>query len=319
MTGTLRRRRRARIAGSVIGFALIGLAVWWVVRDERVSGAVGEVFKLGNAGNMRQLGLLGALSGVTLATIAMAFWVLTARYGPVGKREMVALIFSAAVLNYLPLWPGMVGRFAYHKKVHGIDIRDSARALIWANVVSLIGAVALALALVPIALMGEAPAWLLHGATAGVLVGFVMITAYAHRKRPEPEPEVWRMLCALSIRYAELFLWAARYVICFELVGSDMSWAGGLALGALTRFATMVPIAPNGMGVREWSVGLIGPILPGAMTGSEIDVATALAADVINRAADVLVIVPVGVVSAVWLARRVRQEGRRHQGSGTGQ
>ena len=302
------RRGVWRATGSAVGFALIGLAVWAVARDERVWEAVGGVFALGQDGHLGRLVMLGGLCAATLALITGAFWVLTVRYGAVAYGEMLALILAAGVLNFLPMWPGMVGRLAYHKKVNGIAVKESARVIIWANVVSLVGAVVLAGVLVPVALMSAVPAWLLHGLTGGVLAGLVLFTAYARRKRPEPEPEVWRMLAALSVRYAELFVWAGRYVICFALVGSEIRWAGALALAAAGRLAVMVPIAPNGVGVREWSIGLIGPALPVAMTGSVIDLPTALAADVINRAVEVLIAVPAGVVSAGWLARRMRQQ-----------
>ncbi len=298
-----------RVAGTAIGFALVGLAVWAIARDERVWGAVGEVFALGQDGHLRGLVVLGGLCAVTFVFISMAFWVLTVRYGAVGKGEMLALILAAGVLNFLPMWPGMVGRLAYHKKVNGIAVRESARVIIWANVVSLVGAVVLAGALVPIALLGDASLWVVHGTTGGLLGGMVLLAAFARGKRPEPEPEVWRMLAALSIRYAELFVWTGRYMICFGLVGSEISWAGALALAAVTRLAVMIPIAPNGVGVREWSVGLIGPMLPVAMTGSVIDIPTALAADVVNRAVEVLIAVPSGVVSAGWLAKRMRGKG----------
>jgi hypothetical protein len=313
------RRGVWRTVGGVVGFALIGLAVWAVSKDKRAVGAIGEVFALGGEGHLLRLILLGGLCAATLAMISLAFWVLTVRYGAVGKREMLALILAAGVLNYLPMWPGMVGRLAYHKKVNGIAVRESTRVLIWANVVSLIAAGVLAALLIPIALMSDVPAWLLHGSTGGVLAGLVLFTGYARRKRPEPEPEVWRMLAALSIRYAELFVWAGRYVICFGLVGSEITWAGGLALATAGRLAVMIPIAPNGVGVREWSIGLIGPLLPIAMTGSVIDIPTALAADVINRALEVLVVVPTGVVSAGWLARRMRRGSvGEHDGAGAG-
>ncbi|MCA9299560.1 MAG: hypothetical protein KDA28_10865, partial [Phycisphaerales bacterium] len=67
----------------------LGSAPWWMV-------VLLIVLPLGN-----------------LVTVSTSFAVLTNRYGRVGWTEMLALIASAWLLNYLPMRAGMVGRFAY--------------------------------------------------------------------------------------------------------------------------------------------------------------------------------------------------------------
>jgi hypothetical protein len=55
----------------------------------------------------------------------------------------------------------------------------------------------------------------------------------------------------------------------------------------------------NGLGVREWVTGLLAPSLAGVATPD------ALAAELLNRAVEVLLVVPAGLACTPTLARRL--------------
>jgi hypothetical protein len=54
------------------------------------------------------------------------FWLLTRRVGNVSFAEMAALMGASWLANYLPLKPGLAGRIAYHRAVHGIPVAASS-------------------------------------------------------------------------------------------------------------------------------------------------------------------------------------------------
>ncbi len=303
--------RRARLLGSLIGVVLLAAAVAAIVMQrDALTGAL-DSLRAASPG-LLLLALMAPIVNVALASVT--FWVLTTRYGHVGKGEMFALIGSAWLLNYLPFWPGMIGRLAYHKNVNRIAVRDAAKAIIWANVLNLIAAITLALLVatgslffagdhVGLALLVIAPAPVL-----------LVIGAYARAKRPEPDPEVWRIIVALAIRIVELHIHALRSFVCFTLVGVPIGWGGALAIASVSGLAGAINIAPNGLGVREWVVGIAAPIVPAGLTlRSDLRITQGLSADLVNRAAEVLVAVPVGLACAAWLSRRVRA---MHTGAG---
>lgn len=299
-----RATRRARLMGTVVGLLLVGGAVFAVfTRRDALSGGVSAL----GAAPVWAIALGAALPILSVLLASVTFWILTTRYGRVGRGEMFALIGSAWLLNYLPMWPGMIGRLTYHKAVNGIPVRDAAKAIIWANALNLLGAAALlcAVGLGAAFFNGDDAGFLLLAlAPAPVVMG---LAAYARAKRPAPDPEVWRVLAALAVRYVELHVHALRAYVCFALVGAPIAWGGALAIACCAGLAAAVNLAPNGLGVREWVVGLVAPALPTSLTRrADLHLAQGLSADLVNRALEVIVAIPVGLACAAWLAQRIR-------------
>lgn len=296
------RSWRARLAGFGIGVALVAAAGWVILSRREVLLDSWESIR---SAPWWALALAASLPVVSVALSSATFWVLTTRYGRVGRVEMFALIGSAWLLNYLPMWPGMLGRLAYHKRMNGIAVNDSIKAILWANGLSLLAAITLA------ALVGIGAALFagddarLSALTAAPVVLLGIAGVHAHRTRPAPDREAWRVPVALSIRLVELHVHAARNHVCFGLVGAPISWGAALAIAAAAGLASGVNIAPNGLGVREWVVGLVAPALPAGLTmRSDLRLAQGLSADLANRTIEVMVAVPLGLLCAAWLARK---------------
>ena len=93
-------------------------------------------------------------------------------------------------------------------------------------------------------------------------------------------------------------------------MGAAIPWGTAVVIAGLTALATAIPLTGNSLGVREWAVGMITWALPAALvSATSLKLETGLTADLVNRALELAIAVPLGVLSAAWLARRYR----RHQ------
>ena len=225
--------------------------------------------------------------------IATSLWMLTLRYGRVSLPEMITLVGSAWLLNFLPMRPGLVTRLAYHKRVNGIRVRDSAKVLVQSVVLAAVACATLLVA----ALAAEALA--VHVAlTAAVplaLAGLAGLVVARFRR------DAALLVGAGAMRYADLLLWVARYAAVFALIASPLGVVETVLVTSISQIAMLVPFTGAGMGLREWAVGISAEQLGGALD-------LALAADLLNRAAEIAAAIPVGLactaLAARWMHRR---------------
>ncbi|HYE03230.1 MAG TPA: hypothetical protein VD963_08335 [Phycisphaerales bacterium] len=293
----------------IAGVLLLAAAVWAVTTR---GPDLARAWSAARAAPVWLVVLVLALPLANWALTTALFWRLTRRFAPVGAGEMTALIGSAWLLNYLPLRPGMLGRMAYHKHVHGIRYRDSLDVMLWS-----VGATAAGAALVLGAILacsGRAP-WVSVGAgvIAGILLGIALVWRGA--------AHAW---IALTLRTLDVLVWCVRYWAAFALLGRGISPLEAGILAAASQGAMVVPVQ---LGVREWLVGsayaalpalgaLAGPDLPGPArapappppaaesAGAALAAMTpGLLAELVNRAAELLIALPAGLVSTAWLAR----------------
>lgn len=238
---------------------------------------------------------------LNLAISAGVFWVLTRRFGRVAYSEMCALIGAAWLLNYLPMRPGLVGRVAYHKAVNGIPVAQGARVVgesIACSAVASLGAVGWSV------VAARRPEWAgwLGVVPVVVIVGLGVAGAVAPLR-------TWGAVCgAMALRIADLIVWTLRYWVVFAIADSPVTMAQAAAVAAVSQVAMSVPLVGNGLGLREWAVGLLRASLP-AWYGVGAASSAGLTADLVNRAAELLVAVPVGLLCAAAVTRRIRAVG----------
>lgn len=276
------RHRVRAIVGSVLGLALFIAAVMALLTQR---GQMSEAWAAARAAPAWLVALLVALPLGNLAVVSLSFNVLTARFGRVGWSEMAALIASAWLLNYLPLRPGMVGRVAYHKRVNGVLVRDSVRVIGESIALS-----ALAVGMLVVVSFGAdgnnaTVAWL---GAAPLVVGAAAALALR-----ASGAGAWRYAAAFSLRYVDAALWVARYAVVFAVIGRPIGAAEAARVTAASQVALMVPLAGNGLGLREWAVAITSATDAG------------LLADVVNRGAELLIAVPAGLLGGWWIARRL--------------
>ncbi|MAE61497.1 MAG: hypothetical protein CMJ49_09100 [Planctomycetaceae bacterium] len=261
--------------------------------------------------------LLGLVIVNALIT-AVLFWSVTIPFAhddqPVRFADMTALVFAGTLLNYLPLRPGLIGRAAYLKHRHNIGYRHTTIALI----LVIIGSV-LVYAVVGGATLITDPAhtpwWIGIALVFFIASGLARpwLAKWGHRESLGLNPRVlarWSGLAGLApltawliVRWTDLLTTAARLFIAFNLVGHPIGIPEAIVLASAGMFITLVGPMPNGIGLREWLYGLIAA--SGLFTGDvEGALQLALAAGLIDRAAEVLIILPSGVISLAYLKKR---------------
>ncbi|MEM1167019.1 MAG: hypothetical protein AAGI30_12105 [Planctomycetota bacterium] len=276
---TASSRAVLRTAGFLLGAVLLALAALFAVRHIDLGTLASAVRTPGGIG---KLGTLAALTALGPVLAAATFHYLLRAHAGVPFGEMVALITSSWLANFAPLWPGLAGRVAYHRLVHGLAVKRSMMALVWARVLT-----------ATVAAIGLST-WVL-GPWAGACAAPVALgIALGARLTGDRAAD---LLAAGACRALELMVWAARYAIALELLSLASSIELVLSLAAVSMLVQAVPLAPNGLGMREWASGWVG-------ARSGLALADGLSADLVNRAVDVVVAVPLGLVAFTMLARR---------------
>ncbi len=100
-------------------------------------------------------------------------------------------------------------------------------------------------------------------------------------------------------------VWMFRYAAAFVMIGIEITPIQIVLITAASQIAQMIPITGGGVGFREWGVGLATRAAPG---GVAITMRSAIGADVINRIAETVIVVPLGLVCSAVVARRVAQQ-----------
>lgn len=292
-----RRKSVFRLALFAIGASLFAFAIIAALRGNqdglrafrRASEQPGE------------LAVLIGLPLVCLTLASMSFWILTLRFGKVTSLEMLALLGGAWLLNYLPLKPGVAGRVAYHKGVNRIDVRWSL--VVVAQSIG-IGLCCFGLQVLLASIAAER-SWSEAWKAAFIASPLVAALAGLFFPRRGPFTHAWRYSAAFGFRYADSLVWAVRYCLLFSLAGKPQGVSTSAAIASISQSASLIPIAGNGLGVREWMVGLAARGLPEWYgKGTSMPVIDGVSVELLNRACEAVVALPVGLLSLWWLARR---------------
>ena len=276
----------ARRIGLIVGAALLILAIVTVLRQHAaVSDAWRSIQQRSPAQLAWQLTVVVASIVGNLALTAAMFSLLMSRHGKVGVAEMQALIAAATLMNYVPLRPGLFGRVAYHKSFNNIPIASSLAVVVQGIAISVLASVYLAAAVMAHRL------WGVHLAVVAITpLPLLMLCGATWRA-----PRIW--CWAGAIRFAEVFIIAIRYFIVFHLVGAPIGISGSIAVACISMMTTMVPFLSNGLGLREWAVGIAAPLL------TSYQMEFGLTADLVIRAVEMLVIAVAGCAGLAWLSR----------------
>jgi hypothetical protein len=282
------RRRIVRIAAFIAAILLLAAAVFSIGRSaptiEQVRAAIvhPDPIKV-------LLGVVALL--VNLVACGGIFHALLAPFGRLGRFEMVQLIATSSVLNYLPLRPGLVGRIAHQNVVNGIPLQRSAVSVVEAGIVCAFSIVWLG-ASVALAQWSGAE-------TLGWIVAAVPSLGWCARRTKSPTT-AQRLLNSLAWRQVDLLAWGTRYWAVFGLLGVSLSPLDCARAVCIGGAANLVPFIGNGLGIREWAIGLGGERM--ALWSTDVG----LAAELLNRATDIAVAVPIGLICGVPIARRLR-------------
>lgn len=215
-------------------------------------------------------------------------------------------------MNYLPARPGMFGRLAYHKIVNDMPLKHSISMSIVA--VTCAGASVLLLILVAIA------ARALHDNTISAVIilplpaALLAVIGVSLAKREL----VRRYLFACAVRYLDVLTWLGRYVCAFAAIGRPLALSEAVALTAISQAAMVVPLVSNGLGLREWAVGVLGPALPASMRSAPaLSFSVSLTGDLLHRVADIMAAIPAGLIGSYVVSRNIKAATKSHRADNT--
>jgi hypothetical protein len=275
------QRRVLRRIGTVASVLLVAGAIVAIARNQAI------LHSLSRALASPRWDALAVLVATVLAQQVLTstvFWMLMRRHGPVGWGEMNALIASSTLANYVPLQAGSIGRLAYHKVVHGIPVKASLVVILVA-----MGLVAVSLAALTVLGLwvsrAGAPWWWMATAPLGwapLLAG----------------PRTQAVGMCLVLRTTELLVIALQSWAAFRLSGWDITPMTAVGVAVVAGAANLTPFVGNGLGVREWAVGLAAPLLGGYETDA------GLAAQLTGRAVDAVMAIAMGGPAIAWIASR---------------
>lgn len=291
------------VIGTLIGATLVCLAV--VVVARRLS-TTPELLQSITSPDPRIVGLLLILPALNLLCTTGSIWASTRQFGRIGWFEMCTVIGSASLLNYLPMRLGLVGRLAYHKKVNKIDVSRAGAATLIQLLFSAVGlAISAGAALLPQNMVFPAFA----------AIGFVFAIAAIIMTKTVCNTDPLTLSTRDSIvltalwRTLDMLVWVVRYYLAMRLLNIDASWLTAIALATASQVGMMLSIVGNGLGIREWLVGLTAKGLANSIDRGDSasdPLAVGLLADLVNRVAELVFIVPVGIACTFWAARRMR-------------
>ncbi|MCX5688297.1 MAG: hypothetical protein NTV94_00650 [Planctomycetota bacterium] len=302
---TLSPRAWLRWGGFVLGVLLLAAAVHAITRDRASLDATLTSIR---SASPLLISLLIVLPIVNWLLTSFIFWLLMhpsadENYVAPGIGEMLELIGAAWLANYLPVRPGLFGRIAWHRKHGGVPIARSIH-----SIVSAIGCGVVAVVL----LVGAAwatPRETAHGnlwAIAALIappLGLAALAGPAGRVRPQ-----WRwFLAACSVRCIDVWVWMARYWVAFAITGqTTLELREAAAIAAVSQAASMIPLAGNGLGLRETAVGMMGAWLPTwYVSGTRLSSQVGLASDIVNRTGELFAAIGVGTICGLLLVRRM--------------
>jgi hypothetical protein len=275
------QRKLLRRIGTVASVLLVAGAVVAIARSQAILDSLSRAFA---SPRWDALAVLAATVLAQQVLTATVFWMLMRRHGPVGWGEMNALIASSTLANYVPLQAGSIGRLAYHKVVHGIPVKTSL-------VVSLVAMGLVAVSLVALVVVG------LWVSRAGASWWWVAVTPLAWV--PLLAGPATRIVGAcLVLRTVELLVIAVQSWAAFRLSGWEIEPMTAVGVAVVAAVANLTPFIGNGLGVREWAVGLAAPLLGGYETDA------GLAAQLTGRAVDAVMAIALGGPALAWIASR---------------
>ncbi len=236
----------------------------------------------------------------------LMFWLVNKPYvdpaRPLSLSAMLGLLGASALLNYTPIKAGLFGRIAYLKHRHGVSYRASV--LIHMMLAGSLFAAQGVTAAATILRRGFDPWWpvlAIAGIAAAALVGAVVVRHLLPR-RGDGEADAslvhsftWTAahLCVwIVLAMGTIFMTGVRWWLVCRIMDKPVDAESATLMAVVHTFATILPA--NGLGMREWLIGLLfGGSTP-------VDLVTI---GLVDRAAEAAVLMVFGTMALVWLHR----------------
>jgi hypothetical protein len=246
----------------------------------------------------------------------LQFWLVTRPFvstTPLSVPIMQALLAASSLLNYTPVKAGLIGRVGYLRQYHGVGFRA---AVLTHVLIGAIFAAAVVITLLTTVWRGVFDAWWWVIAAAGLALSALLAAPLLRASLPLSMPVDSRMrdslywagrylFVCLLVQVAALFAAALRWWLVFRMLGHPISIADAWLAAIVHMFSVMLGPA-NGLGLREWLIGIAGQ--RGWLSdtlGSDIGVG--LTAALADRAVEAVVLIICGLIGLWFLRRKTRE------------
>ena len=309
------RSRHARAVMKIVGYTLaIGLlvaSIWYALQGQRLS----DWWAMLRDDPWLTAGLFATVAVSSIVIPGMQFWLVTRPFvtgRPLSLAGMQALTAGGCLLNYTPFKAGMIGRVTYLKHFHGVGLR----AAVFTNV--LIGIIFVASSILTIAITiwrGEFDLawWATTLGGIGILTGIAAKILQAVLPAAMPVEPRLRNSTGAAVAYLApcfafqllgLYVTAIRWWLVFHILGRPIALADAW-LAAIVHMVTIAAGPANGIGLREWLIG-IGGQLGGINAGLNMDLRMSMSAALIDRAIEAVVLILLGVLGLAFLRYMTR-------------
>jgi len=299
-----------------LALALLAASIWYAVQDQRAE----DWRALLEAEPGMLLALFAAVILSAVVIPGLQFWLVTRPFvstKPLGIGIMQAVLAASSLLNYTPVKAGLIGRVGYLRQYHGVGFRAAVVTHLLIGVM-FVAAVAVVLL---------ATAWRdIFGASWWTIVAlglaaFALLVALLLRASlPSSLPVdsqlrhslYWTgryVFVCLLVQLAALFAVALRWWLVFRMLGRPIS-AADAWLAAIVHMLSVMLGPANGLGLREWLIGIAGQ--QGWLSdtlGSDIGVG--LTAALTDRAVEAVVLIICGLIGLWFLRRAISRSGKQ--------
>lgn len=305
-------RTVVQLIGFVVGMGLLG----WCIKSAVGSG---DLSRLSSASTFQVSMLIGCTLVSVIANGAI-FWVIIR---PVVNIPFTDIQFVNCVVNlanYLPFRFGMITRIAHHRRVDHVSYFLLAA---W------YAAVMAMLMLVVVAILGAtfvrpaADVWWFVSLVSIHMVGMLILCyVVSHHKLTTRLRGAERMLNhpsaligAVILRLIDLAAYGGRLYFSLSIIGIGISFRDWLYLTLISIVSSLSPL--GSLGFREFAISYLGPYLTSSQLHGEGLRDQLSAVVVIDRSAEMMVFIPLGLLSVLWMLHRWRLAGRTEDSPAT--
>jgi hypothetical protein len=298
----------AKVLGYLVALGLLAASLWYALRGQRPEDW--QVLLSADPGLL--VGLVAAVIVSTLLLPGLQFWLVTAPFvttRPLGFWVITGISAGSQLLNYTPLKAGLIRRIGYLRLFHGVGYR--AALISNALLLALVAAACVITLLLTLWLPDFGIVWLTLCGFALLLVAMILLPLL-RATVPADVPikgalsgtwlqgVTYLLLCLAVQVMIQLFV-ALRWWIVFRILGHSVNLATAWLLAILHLVTELIGPA-NGLGLREWLVGLASGLeLDGVSPAFELT--EGLAASLLDRAVEAAVVIVAGTVSLLILRR----------------
>ncbi|MCL4198042.1 MAG: YbhN family protein [Phycisphaerales bacterium] len=292
----MRSRLLLKIVGFILGLGLLAWVIQRAVSRQQFSGLTEAAWW--------QFALLLLCTVVSVLANGAIFWTIIRPAAPLGFWPIQAVNAAVSLVNYSPVRIGVALRFVHHRRV---DDLPYPLLLAWYACFALLMFMTLGCVLGATLLRPAVDAW--WGAALLALLaagGAAAVWAGSHRLLESRWRGASQILAApgavggaILLRLVDMIAYGGRLYIAITILGTTVTPRDAVVLTVLSMVSSLSPV--GSVGLREFAVAWLGPMLADASLAQHID-----AAVLVDRAAEVLIVAPAGALGLLWIARAWR-------------